>query len=146
MTDIRDALAEQIVVGCCVDNARGSELAHQRLTVDDFYDPVLADLFAYAPHLPATRDQLEPNEADMLHDVRARIAAERCHIRLEDVQEVVALRPVMSDESGSYARRVLDAARRHRAALAIEQARVDIDGGIDLDDVLPGLLAALTTA
>ena len=132
-TPYHDPAAELIVVGCAVDNAWGSRLAHQRLTADDFYDPALARLFHVTPDLPtvAPDHQADPWQP-LLWQQRARQAAVLAEVPEQQVHALLQIRTVLVDESGRYARRVARAseARRRRAQLA---AALELLDAGDLD-------------
>lgn len=147
MNTLEDTAAEAIVAACCVDSPHAARLAHGRLKAGDFAHHGFADLFACSLDLP---DQPPDHNTDphglMLHQIRAQAAAERCGIRLAAIQEAMRLRPVMSDDAGTYAGRVLAAARVRRIASGVEDARLNIAAGVDIDDIVGELRRLLEAA
>jgi hypothetical protein len=126
----QDPFAELVVVGCAIDNDEASRLAHQRVTGDDFDDRQLAALFDITPDLPYIRpDHATDPWQPLLWQQRAAKAAALTGIPETDVLAVCSVRPVMSDTSGHYARRVNAAARARRRRSRLSEAADLLDRG-----------------
>ena len=127
-----DRYAEEVVVGCAVATVHGAALAVERLTPEDFYVPAMGRLLVAAADI--TEVVLEPD--------RIAACASRAEVPAEQVAALVAGRAVMWDSSGSFARRVLDAARRRRTMHICEVAYRRIAEGGSVEDALTVLRAA----
>jgi replicative DNA helicase len=144
---LTDPYAEAVTVGCAIDSPWGAQLAHSRLTIDDFHDPVLADLFGCALQLT---DQIPDYQTDpwatTLVAQRVAAASHACQVQHEAVARLVAVRPVMVDVTGHYAGRVATAAHRRRVALALDSARLALEEGQEIAEAVPATLLRLLGA
>lgn len=131
LTVPQDPEAEATVAGCAIATRRGARLA-ARVPADAFYDGRLRNLFEAAVALDV---------ADL--DGRVTAVATRCGRSPRGVWRTVDDRPVMFDETGSYAARVVDAARRRTAMGAALAAFNALGEGGTLADVAPLLAGAL---
>lgn len=107
-----DRYAEEVIVGCAVATTHGAALAVNRLAPTDFYWPAYGRLLVAAGAV--TEVVSEPD--------RIVACATRSGLKVAEVSALVAGRAVMWDLSGSFARRVLDAARRRRVMHVCEAA------------------------
>lgn len=102
---ITDQRAEKIVAAVACDSPYGAQLADVHgVTPRMFHSPPLGRLYGAAVALV---DQME-------HEARVSTLANDAGVPVEFVVNLVhpARRPVMFDESGAWARRVIDAAQR----------------------------------
>lgn len=123
-----DTYAEMAIVGCCAASEHGARLAHDRLTVDHFTVPAFAAVFRATADLP---DMPRPTDEDASTWARARLAdedppsiwpgelrlvelARRLRCPLQDLEQLVAQRPVADDISGTYALRLIAALHERR--------------------------------
>lgn len=127
-----DRYAEEVVVGCAVATVHGAALAAERLTAEDFYWPAHGRLLTATAAIPAVVP--EPD--------RIAACAIRAGLKVDEVAALVAGRGVMWDLSGSYARRVLDAARRRRLMHICEAAYRRIGEGGTPEEALSMLSTA----
>lgn len=121
-----DRAAEEAVVGCAVATVHGAALAVERLGPADFYWPAHGRLLTAAGAITAV-----VAEAD-----RIAACATRAGLKVAEVAALVAGRSVMWDLSGSYARRVADAARRRRVMHVCEAAYRRIGDGGTVEEAL----------
>jgi replicative DNA helicase len=109
-----DRWAEEAVIGCCVDSARGYRLATSRLSAADFYHPKHRRIFlacADAGHLD------DPTYETL--DARIALVANAACVDECEVRRLVDDRPVRRDKSGGFARRVLQRSQeRHLMAVS----------------------------
>lgn len=139
---IEDVDAELNLVACAVASPQGSDLAHQRVTVDQLTRPYLQRLFAATPHLarrPPDFTVAESWDQPGLCDQRVREAAEAAGVLADDVTLLVARRLSMTDSQGYWAGRVTDAATRRQAAGDLETIAHDLAAGEDPDVVATAL-------
>ena len=127
-----DRYAEEVVIGCAVATTHGAALAVDRLAPTDFYWPAHGRLLAAAGVITAVVPESD----------RIAACATRAGLKVAEVAALVAGRSVMFDLSGSYARRVLDAARRRRVMHVCEVAYRRIAEGDAVDEVLGVLRGA----
>lgn len=125
-----DNWAEAAVVACAVASRRGAQLAAGRLKASDVWQPRLRAIFRAA----VTLDDLPGVSEDDLAE-RQRRVSEMTGVPLQDIVRLVEERPVRTDATGSFARRVLDASRRR--ALMQNCARIynELGHGATLDDI-----------
>lgn len=127
-----DRAAEAIIVGCAVATVHGAALAGERLAATDFYWPAHGHLFLAAVDL---------TDVDIEQD-RIAVCAARAELDEAVVTALVRSRSVMFDTTGSYARRVVEAARRRRLMSICEVAYRRIGEGGTVEDALSVLQAA----
>lgn len=127
-----DFAAEVAVAGCAVSNRHGAALAAARLSEDSFYWPRNGRLFTAAGAI--TEVGPEPD--------RIAACAAQADVPVAQVAALVAARPIMWDATGSYARRVLEAARRRRVMHIAETAYRRIAEGGTVEEALSLLQAA----
>jgi replicative DNA helicase len=123
-----DRHAEAVIAGCAAASRHGAELAHQRLTADQFTSEAMRAVFTAAAEAPSF---LMPTDAQatawaLAHaagqhpatiwpsELRLHHIADAAHVPLEQLQRLVDIRPVDTDTTGLYARRVAAAAERRR--------------------------------
>jgi hypothetical protein len=135
-----DRFAEAVIAGCAAASRHGCQLAHQRVTVDDFTVRTYRGIFAAAATVP---DYPTPSEEQATAWARFHltgidppniwpselrlqaIAAQVDGVTVEDLEMLVHLRPVAEDTLGVYAGRVLEAERLRlleRTTVAVHEA------------------------
>lgn len=125
-----DPVAELTVVACAIDNPHASDLAHERLTADQFADPALAALFTITPDLPIVApDHAADPWQPLLWQLRARQAASLTGLPHTQVLALLEQRAVMFDTNGNYAFRVARAALLRQQRAQLIEALQDLDGG-----------------
>lgn len=112
--------AERDIAGCCAASRHGAVLAHQRLSVSDFYTPGAGRVFAAA---------VAPELAGLGHDERVKRLAELADVDLRWLERCVWDRPVQVDVTGSVAHQVKDAARRRQLMRVASDAYALAAGG-----------------
>lgn len=127
-----DRYAEQVVIGCAVSTVHGAALAVDRLAPTDFYWPAHGRLLAAAGAITTV-----VAEAD-----RIAASAGRAGVPEAQVAALVASRCVMWDTSGSFARRVIEAARRRRLMCICEATYRRIAEGGTAEEALSVLREA----
>lgn len=127
-----DRRSEEVVVGCAVASAHGAALASEHLTEADLYWPFHGRLFVAAIDITDLDSEVD----------RISVCAMRADVAESVVAAMVRSRPVMFDTAGSYARRVVEAARRRRVMSVCEQAYRSIAGGAPVEEALELLRAA----
>lgn len=123
-----DPEAEMTVAACAVATPHGALLAHSRLDPEDFHDPVLRDLFIVAPSLPLPRATDAGPESARIH-----AAAKACRVKLAQVEQLCAERPVMDDSGGHFAKRVSRTALHRDASQRLFNVVDQLSQGIPLD-------------
>jgi replicative DNA helicase len=123
-----DRFAEAVVAACAAATRHGCQLAHQRLTAGQFTDPAYAAVFTAARQLAP---HPMPTEAQATNWARAHLAdqqpatiwpselrlaelADRLETTIDDLQQLLDIRPVADDTTGTYANRVADAHARRQ--------------------------------
>lgn len=124
--------AEVVVVACAVATVHGAALATERLSPGDFWFPAHGRLLAAAAAIGGVLPEAE----------RIAACAATTGLAAAEVGALVDGRNVMWDLSGSFARRVLDAARRRRIMHVCEAAYRRLGEGGTADEALDVLRAA----
>lgn len=99
-----DEAAEAVVAACAIASEHGAAIAAERVDPLDFYCPRYRRLFAVALELVGV----------VREDERIARAAAAAGVPVADVEGLVQARPVAWDSAGTYAARVVEAARRRR--------------------------------
>lgn len=123
MVPTADTYAELVVAACAAASRRGAELAHARLTVEHFTVPAMAVVFTATADLPSfptpTDDQAtawarahlagEQPASIWPTELRLQMLATRIGCPASELEDLAAQRVVDSDESGTYALRLIAA-------------------------------------
>lgn len=130
----RDDQAERDLIGCAVATRQGAAFARSRVRPEQFHDPRAARAIANVCDFEL--DDIE-NTPEARIPIIARLSGvDPAWLRMCEQDRMVDL-----DSGGALARRVVEAARRRRAWLILENAQTHIAKGTDLD----ALTAALRT-
>ena len=119
-----DRTAEEQVVGVAVATSAGSRLVRALVGVDDLYLPEMRRLLAAAFELDSIPIALRESE------VRTYAAAVVADVAFVEVERLVRDRTFMTDP-GRFAVRVRAAARRRRALVELEEAKLRLLDGAE---------------
>lgn len=123
-----DEEAEAVVARCAVHTSGGARLAASRVTPAMMWVPRHRQLLQVAFALPAITGELA-------EDSRIAAAARQLGEPVDRLRAEVLQRPVLVDESGGYAARVVDAHERRRLLAAAEDVRRALAAGAPTDEV-----------
>lgn len=126
-----DELAERCVAGCAIASRHGAALAAERVRAADFYNVTHGRLLAAALCL----DDIEHQA------VRVSAVSVIADVRLVELEALVDDRPVQWDTNGTYATRVVEAARRRALMVAASEVLDGLSQGSALADLHERLVA-----
>lgn len=134
MTALRvpaDDVAEDGLIGCCVDSDSSFRLAASRVTRDDFYTPRNRRLWDAC----ARMGDLSGADLDTA-EARLHQAAHLSGVRVDAVRRIVEDRPLQRDINGTLAARVRRAAEARRLMEACVATYNRLGAGEPLEAVL----------
>ena len=124
-----DEHAERVVLGCALAHEIPARMAMSRLTAADFHHFGHRRLFECLEALDSVPWSYDDNP-------RITAAVDLTDIDRRDIVDLIESRPVLVDESGSYARRVKDTADRRRVLMQLEETARLIAEGEAVDEAL----------